>query len=71
MALGESGGAWSIAERREYQRAERAMLAVDGIALDEPTCRGCGCSDSLACPDGCFWVEADLCSECAAELEDR
>lgn len=30
------------------------------------TCRGCGCTDELACPGGCFWIEPGLCSACAA-----
>lgn len=29
------------------------------------TCRVCGCTDERACPEGCWWVEEDLCSECA------
>jgi hypothetical protein len=28
------------------------------------SCRKCGCTDSRACPSGCYWVEADLCSAC-------
>ena len=28
-------------------------------------CRVCGCTDERACPGGCSWVEADLCSACA------
>lgn len=32
--------------------------------LREPACRVCGCTESRACPDGCYWVEEDLCSEC-------
>lgn len=35
------------------------------IGFDEVACRMCGCTDSHACPGGCFWVEADLCSVCA------
>lgn len=27
-------------------------------------CRSCGCTDRHACPDGCYWVQPDLCSEC-------
>lgn len=30
-------------------------------------CRVCGCHELLACPGGCGWVEADLCSGCADE----
>lgn len=28
-------------------------------------CRVCGCTDRCACPEGCSWVEDDLCSACA------
>lgn len=31
----------------------------------EQVCRECGCTDDCACPEGCFWVEEDLCSACA------
>ena len=30
-------------------------------------CRVCGCTDYCACPGGCYWVEEDLCSRCAAD----
>ncbi len=30
-----------------------------------PYCRVCACTDRLGCPEGCCWVEPDLCSECA------
>lgn len=30
-------------------------------------CRVCGCDDFHACPDGCSWVEPDLCSTCAGK----
>lgn len=32
----------------------------------EPVCRVCGCTQHNACPGECHWVEADLCSACAA-----
>lgn len=31
-------------------------------------CRVCGCTQYHACPGGCYWVEKDLCSRCAAEI---
>ncbi len=62
----------TIAERREYQRSERDFLAAMGVSFEgELTCRECGCSDSLACEDGCWWAQDDLCSTCAAELEEE
>ncbi|MBC5805655.1 MAG: hypothetical protein ACR2KS_10285 [Candidatus Eremiobacter antarcticus] len=33
-------------------------VTIDGV------CRMCGCTDELSCPDGCYWVESDLCSQC-------
>ena len=33
--------------------------------MDVRTCRACGCTDMHACPGGCYWVGADLCSACA------
>lgn len=30
-------------------------------------CRVCGCTDDRACPGGCYWVEPDLCSQCAGK----
>jgi len=60
----------TIAERAQYQVDERALLADLGVAIpDEPACRECGCSESLACPQGCGWAQPDLCTVCAAELE--
>lgn len=34
-------------------------------------CRVCGCTEHTPCEDGCWWVEADLCSSCAALLEEE
>lgn len=34
------------------------------VQVDERRCRACGCTDDRACPGGCWWVEADLCSAC-------
>jgi hypothetical protein len=28
-------------------------------------CRVCGCTHLTPCPEGCYWVEDDLCSACA------
>lgn len=29
-------------------------------------CRVCGCTDDRPCENGCYWVEARLCSVCRA-----
>ena len=41
----------------------RAAAFVPGA--EERTCQLCGCTDSHACEDGCYWVTDDLCSACA------
>lgn len=42
----------------------------DGPEIDEDTaCRECGCSEEDACPDGCYWVEPDLCSSCSPDRD--
>lgn len=46
-------------------RVVRALLDADTFGGGERTCRVCGCSQFDACPGGCYWVEADLCSRCA------
>jgi len=41
----------------------RARVAIQPL-FDVRRCRVCSCTDDNACRAGCFWVEADLCSEC-------
>jgi hypothetical protein len=38
---------------------------------EEQKCRVCGCTDSSPCPDGCSWVEKDLCSACQGKEEKK
>jgi hypothetical protein len=38
-------------------------------AIEAQRCRICGCTDNHACPEGCYWVEEDLCSACAEKLK--
>lgn len=58
--------------------ADSAIEATIGMGFDPahdwPTddadgsgqrCRACGCTDEDGCPEGCWWVEEDLCSSCA------
>lgn len=35
------------------------------------SCRLCGCTDSDACPGGCYWVEKDLCSQCVNKETEK
>ncbi len=31
-------------------------------------CRGCGCTEEVACPGGCSWALPGVCSTCAASV---
>ncbi len=46
---------------------EHIMERVDG----EQVCRVCGCTQDNACLGGCCWVEDDLCSQCAAKMDEE
>jgi len=50
-------------------RGQRGLFDVPDelITLTNRACRVCGCTDERACPDGCHWVEPNLCSACVAE----
>jgi hypothetical protein len=51
-----------------YEYAVAAFdRAIDAATL--PSCRVCGCTDEIACDDGCEWVEPDLCSACVEDVE--
>lgn len=60
---------------REMAEAEgRVNGGVNAGQMPYPTerkCRVCGCTEDNACVKGlhgaCYWVEADLCSECKSE----
>jgi hypothetical protein len=49
------------------------MTGTESADRDEifTACRGCGCTDAVACPSGCWWAYdssedgGPLCSRCA------
>lgn len=47
---------------REEWRSVTPRERPDLFELE--VCRGCGCTDLAACPGGCWWVAAGLCSRC-------
>ncbi|MCW5252245.1 hypothetical protein [Streptomyces sp. SHP 1-2] len=59
---------------RALARAGAELAAADalfpGAGADEATCVGCGCTEDIPCPGGCYWVHtagmSDLCSACAS-----
>lgn len=48
-----------------YVRGQHQARIID----PRPTCRECGCSETLACPGGCGWAEPDLCTACVQDRE--
>lgn len=56
------------AVRRQYGRGCWRRQVAEWQAEEQGgVCRVCGCTDLVACPGGCYWVEPDLCSQCAAK----
>ena len=48
----------------EYDQRKTTLIEQLGALSSEWVCRVCGCTDLNACPDGCNWVEPNLCSRC-------
>jgi hypothetical protein len=53
-------------------------LHEDGAVADgkcpecgEKICIVCGCTESAACPGGCFWTRPGICSQCDALTADE
>ena len=53
------------------------VLAIEfrlpkGTKREQGTCMGCGCTDAMACPEGCAWVDPAhlLCTACLARALD-
>ena len=53
------------------RRKEREKLRRDWEELHRSStrCRVCGCTEADGCPEGCSWVDDDLCSICASAAE--
>jgi len=57
-------------ERALGEAAEAALGPVAALPRPDLTvigiraCRVCGCSTDYGCPEGCSWVQPDLCSSC-------
>lgn len=54
----------SLPEGWKERKYEQGSFFGCPDCKDLAVCRKCGCTDNNACPDGCFWVEEDLCSAC-------
>ena len=56
----------AVEKYREY-KIERLAKRLEEENIQR--CRVCGCTWNNACEGGCYWVEEDLCSKCAKELD--
>lgn len=58
--------AWRVLEETttalSLEPADFTMPDLEVIGVRQ--CRECGCIEDYACPEGCSWAEADLCSAC-------
>ncbi|HEX8289791.1 MAG TPA: hypothetical protein VF556_17550 [Pyrinomonadaceae bacterium] len=41
------------------------------VNCGETICTVCGCTESAACPGGCFWTRPGICSQCDAATADQ
>jgi hypothetical protein len=58
---GENPEVIEIMETRAHQELQRQRRIAAG---QEEACAACGCSETRACPAGCVWATAALCSRC-------
>lgn len=51
----------------DLDRCERILAdgKAQGVVPCQQYCRVCGCTYDDPCEEGCYWVEPDLCSQCA------
>jgi len=63
--------AWNLLTETIPADADLYPDGPDLSAMDIRACRVCGCTDDSACPDGCSWIEDDLCSACAPERAEE
>jgi hypothetical protein len=63
-------GTPDLSDQEVAALAAEAERGYDPAAItrvrERRRCRFCGCTDDRACRGGCWWVEPDLCSTCAA-----
>lgn len=59
---------YSLAFER-FESLSEFFLALEGGTLPG-ICRECGCTDAVACPDGCSWTD-ETATECTAHVAER
>lgn len=64
--LGETATDVAFEDPESRDRYYRAFCCCEPerCHVRERRCRVCGCTDAAGCPEGCWWVEEDLCSSC-------
>lgn len=65
----------------EQQRPRPRLVAENPVVKFQPEpelliqlkrrCSKCGCTDDHACPGGCWWIGAELCSQCGPSGSSR
>lgn len=53
------------AELEMDEEAWLAQVRAADVAAGLPACRVCGCTENAGCDPPCWWIEPDLCSNCA------
>lgn len=61
-------------EEQQFKDGSHPLYTQPAVAASDDkkkqdACRVCGCTEDNACEGGCYWVEPDLCSQCAEAVD--
>jgi hypothetical protein len=66
---------WSLGKAPACDRPSGALKSALAQYLEatagEQSCKVCGCTTDFACPQGCYWIEENLCSTCAHQSAEE
>jgi len=60
-------------DRKKYRALARRAIDFSRDVWPEAVCAVCGCTDAVACPEGCSWIVVNrmiglgVCSQCVKE----
>lgn len=64
--------AWVLRNIRQIKPFDiKGALGLYEVPKVPGVCRMCGCTDYVACDQGCRWVEDDLCSNCFVPIKKQ
>lgn len=70
--IGRLAGVQVETDAAALEELDALQVAVEQVRAQTEAwrCRGCGCTNGTPCEGGCWWVEPNLCSQCADQKDD-